>query len=113
MPVYEYRCEANGRVIEVTHDADVTLRNWAELCFVAQITLDETDPLSPVTRVIRSGPAIAVSMLNSELRNAGFTKLVKRDDGVYENVTASGDEERYMKRGDKKSIPHLHKKIQD
>ena len=29
---------------------------------------------------------------NSDLKNMGFTKLVKRDDGVYENVTATGKE---------------------
>ena len=29
---------------------------------------------------------------NSDLKSHGFTKLVRRDDGVYENVTASGKE---------------------
>ena len=51
--------------------------------------------------------------LKSELRDAGFTKLVKRDDGVYENVTASDGEARYMRRGRKETMPHLHKKIED
>jgi len=32
---------------------------------------------------------------------------------VYENVTRSGTEKRYMKAGDKSSLPHLHKKLSD
>jgi len=35
---------------------------------------------------------------------------VKRDNGVYENVTRSGTEQRYMKSGDSAFTPHLHKK---
>ena len=50
---------------------------------------------------------------NSELRNVGFTKLVKRDDGVYENVTAIEGEKRYMRSDDPDSIPHIHKKVRD
>ena len=50
---------------------------------------------------------------NSTLKEKGFTKLVKRDEGVYENVTASGDEARYMIAGDASTVPHLHKKIRD
>ena len=33
---------------------------------------------------------------NSALKDLGFTKLVKRDDGVYENVTARSGDSRYM-----------------
>jgi hypothetical protein len=113
MPVYEYFCETNGRTVEVSHDAGVQLRNWGEVCYVLQQPPGETDPAAPVRRVIRTAPAAVVEVFDSELRNAGFTKLVKRDDGVYENVTASGDEARYMKRGRKETMPHLHKKIRD
>jgi hypothetical protein len=54
-----------------------------------------------------------VPTFNSELKNVGFTKLVKRDDGVYENVTATGNEKRYMVRGDPTSLPNLKDKIGD
>ena len=54
-----------------------------------------------------------VQTFNSELRNVGFTKLVKRDDGVYENVTAIEGEKRYMRSDDPDSIPHIHKKVRD
>ena len=37
-----------------------------------------------------------------------FTKLVRRSDGNYENVTASGDETRIVKRDDAGSIEGLN-----
>lgn len=113
MPVYEYHCKENGYTVEVTHPMDKKLETWGELCFVAQIPLQETDPLAEISRVFTSPPGVAVSTFNSEIKNMGFTKLVKRDDGVYENVTATGEEKRYMNQGDMASVPHLHKKIGD
>lgn len=113
MPIYEYHCEDNGLIIEVSHTMDKKLETWGELCFVAQVPMEDTDPLSPITRVFTRAPGMAVSTFNSEIKNMGFTKLVKRDDGVYENVTATGSERRYMNKGDKDSMPHFHKKIED
>lgn len=89
------------------------LNTWGELCYVSRQPLGDTDPLAPVRRVIRSAPSFAVPVFNSELKNSGFTKLVKRDKGLYENVTATGGEKRYMKAGDRDSVPHLHKKVGD
>jgi putative FmdB family regulatory protein len=40
----------------------------------------------PVQKII-SQINISCPRTNGELRDLGFTKLVKRDDGVYENVT--------------------------
>ena len=91
----------------------VTIKTWGELCFIAQRDLGELDALTPVKRVIRTAPGVSVPKFDSEIKNTGFTKLVKRDDGVYENVTATGSEKRYMKAGDPTSVPHLHKKIGD
>jgi len=113
MPNYEYACDANRTVVEVSHDTGVTLRTWGELCYLTGIAPGGTDPGSPVRRVLRSAPAFARTTSDRELREAGFTKLVKRDDGVYENVTASGNEERFMRRGQSGTRPHLHKKIRD
>jgi predicted nucleic acid-binding Zn ribbon protein len=50
---------------------------------------------------------------DSDLKSMGFTKLVKRDQGVYENVTRSGTENRYMESGKPETLPHLNKKISD
>lgn len=113
MPVYCYRCEENGRAVEVEHTMQARLQTWGEVCFVAQIPLGDTDPMAPVERVLQSAPGVAVPVFNSELKGHGFTKLVRRDEGVYENVTAGEGEKRYMVRGDKDSVPHFHKKVGD
>jgi len=89
------------------------LQFWAEVCYYAQIPIGDTDPEAPVKIRIQRAPGVAVPAFNSELKNLGFTKLEKRDDGVYENVTATGDEKRYMKRGDPTSLPNLKDKIAD
>lgn len=112
MPTYDYYCEANGCTVEVTHTMDATLRTWGELCYVARIPLGDTDPMAPVRKRI-SAPAIAVPIANSTLKEKGFTKLVRRDHGVYENVTALGSEKRYMRSDDPSSVPDFKKKIED
>ena len=112
MPIYEYTCEANGETVEVKHGMDYIIRNWGELCFAAQMPLGDTEFEAPVKKIL-SAVAISLPTGNSALKNAGFTKLVKRDDGVYENVTATGDEHRYMEAGKPETRPHLHKKIGD
>ncbi len=112
MPLYDYYCEANDRTIEVEHPMSVKLRTWGEVCYVAQISLGETDPLAPVRKKI-SAPHLATPIGNSELKQTGFTKLVKRDTGVYENVTAGDTEKRYVRSDDPGSVPDLRKKIRD
>ncbi|OGT35972.1 MAG: hypothetical protein A2W28_08635 [Gammaproteobacteria bacterium RBG_16_51_14] len=112
MPRYDYYCAENNRTIEVSHSADIELKTWGEVCYAAQITMGNTKFTAPVRRVIHP-PCISTSIGASELKAAGFTKLVKRDEGVYENITAMDGEERYMKAGDISSIPHLYKKIRD
>ena len=113
MPVYEYHCDENGKTLEVNHAVGMKISNWGELCYAAGNDFGDTSPTAPVRRIITKAPGVSVPVFNSELKNQGFTKLVKRDKGVYENVTATDDEKRYMKRGDKESIPHIHKKISD
>ena len=110
MPTYDYFCEDNGKTVEVYHDINTKLKTWGEVCFATQLPLGDTDVLAPVRLVIRP-VSISVPIGNSKLKEHGFTKLVKRDNGIYENVTATGDEKKYMKAGDKSSLPHLHKKI--
>ena len=110
MPNYDYFCEANGKTVEVHHDINTKLKTRGEVCFAAQLPLDDTDVMAPV-RIVIHPVGINIPIGNAKLKEHGFTKLVKRDDGVYENMTATGDEKRYMKAGDKSSMPHLHKKI--
>jgi hypothetical protein len=113
VPTYDYYCDANEQTVEVSHPLDAQLRYWAEVCYVAQCPLGDTDPMAPVQRVFTRPPGTAVSAGNAELKNLGMTKLVRRDAGVYENVTAVDGEKRYMRHDDPDSLPHLHKKIGD
>jgi len=66
----------------------------------------------PVKRLI---PMVAVSTpkTTSDLKNLGFTKLVKRDNGIYENVTATGSENKIWDSSKPETMPHIHKKIRD
>ena len=113
MPTYDYYCEANGRTVEVAHPLGQKPRCWGELCYYARLPLGDTDPAAAVRVAIRRPPGMAVAKFNSELRNIGFTKLEKRDHGVYENVTATDKESRYMRRGDDSTVPDLRGKVGD
>jgi predicted nucleic acid-binding Zn ribbon protein len=112
MPVYRYRCPENGAEVEVRHSVEEKLRMWGELCKLAEREPGETPESAAVERLILA-PLINTPRSDSRLKEMGFTKLVKRDAGVYENVTRSGDEKRYMEAGDASSLPHLRKKISD
>lgn len=112
MPCYDYFCEANGQTVEVRHGMNKKLECWGEVCYAGQVDMGDTDFEAPV-RLVLSAPGIALPTGNAKLKEIGFSKLVKRDDGVYENVTRTGDEARYMKAGDASTMPHLHKKVGD
>ena len=45
------------------------------------------------------------------LKDLGFKKLVRRDKGVYENVTATDKESRYFDANDPSSAPHIPKEF--
>jgi putative FmdB family regulatory protein len=104
MPVYEYEhledpCD-RGKVFETKQS-------------INDAPIDRCPSCQRPVRRIMSAPFISSSKTNSELRDLGFTKLVKRDDGVYENVTRRGSESRYMEHGRPETIPHLHKTISE
>lgn len=112
MPVYEYFCKHNGVSLEVVHSVSSRLNTWGELCRFAGCALGDTPESEPIERLLF---ASGVSMPHGDVRlkEMGFTKLVKRDNGVYENVTASGSEKRYMQAGDQSSLPNFKNKIAD
>lgn len=104
MPVYEYEhqddaCEL-GMTFEVQQPMD-------------EKSLSKCPQCGAAVRKIISRINISCPKTNSELRDMGFTKLVKRDDGVYENVTKREGDSRYMERGKPGSIPDLSKTITD
>ena len=55
MPTYEYRCEKNGRLVEVRHSMAERLSSWGELCARAGISPGKTDPKAPVQKLISAG----------------------------------------------------------
>jgi predicted nucleic acid-binding Zn ribbon protein len=55
MPTYEYRCDTNGRTVEVSHKMAELLHTWGELCGKAGIALDRTDPKAPVVKLMSAG----------------------------------------------------------
>lgn len=112
MPVYEYYCPANDLHVEVVHSMKETLHTWGELCQVAGLDAGDAPPDSPVERLLFP-VGVSTPQGDSSLKNLGFTKLVKRDTGVYENVTRSDKEARYMNAGDASTLPNLKGKISD
>jgi hypothetical protein len=112
MPVYEYLCPENGQTVEITHSITESLKTWGELCKAAGLDTGKTPKNSPVERLLFV-PGVSSPAGDSKLKEMGFTKLVKRDSGVYENVTASEGESRYVKAGDSTTLPNLKRKIRD
>ena len=104
MPIYEYEhleesC-TKGKLFDVKQSIHVKPLKKCPVCN------------GPVRKLI-SRTNISTPKTNSELRDLGFTKLVKRDDGVYENVTARKGDSRMVMRGKPETLPDLKKTITD
>ncbi|MDR2198712.1 MAG: zinc ribbon domain-containing protein [Deltaproteobacteria bacterium] len=67
---------------------------------------------TPVERVL-SPSHIKKRHFNCELRDKGFTKLVRVDEGIFENVTRRPGESKYMDRRKPETFPILEKTIKD
>ncbi|MBK1693838.1 regulator [Chromatium weissei] len=65
MPTYDYRCETNDRVIEVSHSMRDTLSTWGELCARAGLELGDTPANAPVQRLATGGNVISGHHLGS------------------------------------------------
>jgi predicted nucleic acid-binding Zn ribbon protein len=104
MPIYEYQHLVEGRL-------------WGEVFEVEQSIYDKPLTHCPgcggAVRRIISRTYAHTPKTNSELRDIGFTKLVRRDDGVYENVTARDGESKVMHRDRPETYPNLKKTITD
>ncbi len=104
MPVYEYEHLQDpcgmGKIFEVRHAMEDTPLTRCPECG------------GPVKKLI-SRASIRSPKTNSELRDRGFTKLVRRDDGIYENVTARSGESRYVVRNKPETMPDFKKTIRD
>ena len=104
MPVYEYEhveegCKA-GKVFEQMQSFDEAHLTECPTCGAA------------VKRLI-SRTFISTPKTDSELKSMGFAKLVRRDQGVYENVTALDNESRVYEADKPETMPDLKKRIAD
>ncbi len=86
MPTYVYRIVNTEDRFEAVHRMSERPKTLGELCEVAGLKLAGRDPDVLVERLIQP-VGLSVPKFNSELANQGFTKLEKRSDGSYENVT--------------------------
>jgi hypothetical protein len=67
MPTYDYRCEANGRIVEVSHRMSEKMENWGQLCEKAGIDTGDTPDETPVTRMATGGNIIGASSGGGDL----------------------------------------------
>jgi len=104
MPVYEYEHTSEACALGAIFEVEQSI-NDKEL-----VRCPECD--GPIHRII-SRVNISTPKTDAELRDLGFTKLVRRDDGVYENVTRRDGDSRYMEKGKPETIPNIKKTIQD
>ncbi|MGYP000176741187 len=65
MPTYDYRCTANGSVVEVSHRMSEVLRTWGELCERSGALPGDTPLQSPVDRLATGGNVIRRDALNN------------------------------------------------
>jgi hypothetical protein len=106
MPVYTYEHESESPQCPLPHEFE-----WGQPARDWPLTVCPHCGV-PVSRLIQ--PAhIKRRLLNSELRDKGFTKLVRVDDGVFENVTRRGGEPKFVDRRDPATFPVLEKTIKD
>lgn len=112
VPIYNYFCEANGTSVEVHHGMRQSLSTWGEVCATAGIDPGSTPVDASVERLLYA-PSLHSPTGDADLKAQGFTKLVRRDQGVYENVTATGDEKRYVRADDASSMPDFKRKVGD
>ncbi len=104
MAVYEYQHEGEacelGEMFEITQSMKEDALEACPKCG------------GPIKRLI-SRTFISAPKGDSDLKSLGFTKLVKRDDGVYENVTKLDGESRYMEANKPETIPDIKRRISD
>ncbi len=104
MPVYEYEHKGKacklGKIFETVHSIKAPpLSSCPECGGAVRRLVSMTNVNTPTT--------------DSDLKNMGFTKLVRRDKGVYENVTATGKESRYFEADKPGTAPDLKSRIGD
>lgn len=104
MPVYEYEHEDDGCAVGKRFELSQSI-------YSAHFT--RCPECGQAVRKLVSLASISTPKTNSALKNLGFTKLVRRDNGIYENVTATGKESRIWDANRPETMPDLKSKIAD
>ncbi|MDZ7753102.1 MAG: hypothetical protein U5S82_15945 [Gammaproteobacteria bacterium] len=65
MPTYDYRCDANARVVEVKHPMSDSVENWGDLCERAGIDPGDTPREAAVSRLSTGGHVIGAERLGN------------------------------------------------
>jgi hypothetical protein len=65
MPSYDYRCPANGQVVEVKHAMSEKLTTWAQVCQLAGLDLGDTPADSAVEKLITGGQLVSSGALKN------------------------------------------------
>ena len=104
MPIYEY--EHRGQPCSLGKVFDVQQS-------IHENTFMQCPECGRPVRKLISRSNINTPKTNSELRDIGFTKLVRRDDGVYENVTAREGDSKLVFRDKPDTLPNLKRTIRD
>lgn len=97
MPIYDYFCPTNNERVEVWHSINQQVTTWGELCKLAKCDPGDTPEDATVRRLL-SAPRLIMPTSNTDYKSAGFSKYVKRDEGVYEDVTAVDAKSRLINR---------------
>jgi hypothetical protein len=66
MPTYDYRCDTNGLVVEVSHRMSERLSTWGELCARAGAQPGDTPAEAPVHRLATGGNIISSTSRGSD-----------------------------------------------
>lgn len=65
MPTYDYRCPANGAVVEVQHRISEQLGTWGELCEHAGMAMGNTAADAPVEKLATGGQVVRSGSLKN------------------------------------------------
>ncbi len=65
MPTYDYRCPANGVVVEVQHRISECLDTWGELCERVGIAIGNTAVDAPVEKLATGGQIVRPGSLKN------------------------------------------------
>lgn len=68
VPIYDYLCEENGRVVEVAHKLSESIATWGELCARAGLVDEQTSAEAPVRRLIGGSAVVSRANLGSTQR---------------------------------------------